>query len=233
VNLLEEALACRAPVESVYWAPGAPVELIGRALDAGARAFPLAAGVMERVADAVSPQPVLSVISMADVAISSLGAARLVVVCDQVRDPGNAGTVLRSARAAGADGVVSCDGSVDVYNPKTVRASAGSVFGLSLVAGGDVVDVMDTLGRFGMRRFAAVASGGRDYASVDLSGPLALLIGNESSGLGDSALAVADELVTIPMAPGAESLNVGVACAVLCFEAARQRRVLGGGAQQA
>jgi TrmH family RNA methyltransferase len=224
-KLVEEALAQDAPVESVYWAPGAPPGLVARAHEAGVRVFELAPGTLERVADTVTPQPLMAVVGMVDVPLDRLAQASLVVVCDQVRDPGNAGTVLRGARAAGADGVVCCDGSVDVYNPKTVRASAGAVFGVPIVSGGDVGLVMDRMGRWGLRRLGAVSAGGQDYASVDLTRRIALLVGNESRGLGGDAVALTDEQVTIPMAPAAESLNVGVATAVLCFEAARQRRL--------
>ena len=100
--------------------------MIEQALGAGVRVYQLGPGVMERVADTVTPQPLLAVVAFVDVGLDALAGASLVVVCADVRDPGNAGTVLRSAEAAGADGVICCDGSVDVYNPKTVRASAGA-----------------------------------------------------------------------------------------------------------
>jgi TrmH family RNA methyltransferase len=145
-----------------------------------------------------------------------------------VRDPGNAGTVLRSAEAAGADGVLSCDGSVDVYNPKTVRASAGSLFHVPVVVGGEPVDVLEQIGSWGVRRLGTVARRGHDYTAVDLARPTALVLGNEANGLPDHVSAHLDDEVTIPMAGRSESLNVGMAAAVLCFEAARQRRQRGG-----
>ncbi|HET7488034.1 MAG TPA: RNA methyltransferase [Acidimicrobiales bacterium] len=226
VKVLSEALAAGAPVEAVFAAPGAPAELLDRAAAAGARVHSLAPGVLERVADAVTPQPVIATLPFLDVGLPALQGADLVVVCVDVRDPGNAGTVLRSAEAAGAGGVVLCDGCVDVYNPKTVRASAGSLFHVPVVAGGDPVAVLRTLGDWGVRRLAAVAEGGDDYAESDLRRPCALVLGNEASGLPAAVLAagVLDGALTIPMAGRSESLNVGMAAAVLCFEAARQRR---------
>ena len=222
---MTEALDAGAPIQSAFIAPGAPTELVDRLLDAGARVHPLEDGVMERVADTVTPQPVAAVVGYIDVPLDCLRDATLVVVCVDVRDPGNAGTVLRSAEAAGADGVICCEGSVDVYNPKTVRASAGSLFHVPVIVGGSPAAAADAVGSFGLTRLATVAHGGPDYASVDLTGRVALLLGNEAHGLPAEVAAAADGKVSIPMAGRTESLNVGMAAAVLCFEAARQRRV--------
>jgi TrmH family RNA methyltransferase len=117
---------------------------------------------------------------------------------------------------------VFCDGSVDVFNPKTVRASAGSLFHVPVVNGGPVDDVLATLGAWGVRRLGTVAHGGAPYDEVDLRSPVALVLGNEANGLPEGV--VLDERVTIPMAGRGESLNVGMAAAVLAFEVARQRR---------
>jgi TrmH family RNA methyltransferase len=167
---------------------------------------------------------VLGVAPFVDVALAALTTATLVVVCVDVRDPGNLGTVLRSAEAAGAGGVVCCDGSVDLYNPKVVRASAGSVFHVPVVAGGEPVEVLERLGTAGLQRIGTVARGGDAVDDVDLCGPLAFALGNEAHGLSAEVDAMLDRRVTIPMIGRTESLNVGMAAAVLCFEAARQRR---------
>lgn len=224
-KLLGEALDAGAPVESVYWAPGAPTALLERALAAGARAFELTPEVLGRVSDTVTPQPVLAVVTMARPSLEALRGGELMLVCAGVRDPGNAGSVLRTARAAGAAGVAFCASSVDPHNPKTVRASAGALLHLTVAEADTLAEVMEAAGRWGMQRMAAVARGGQDYAAVDLTGPLALVVGNEASGLSPDELGLMDRLVTIPMAAGTESLNVGVATAVICFEAARQRRL--------
>ena len=223
-KVLSEALAAGVPIEGVFAAPGAPDDVLDAAQARGARVYPLAPGVMERVADTVTPQPVMAIVAQVGVPLEALAAARLLVVCVDVRDPGNAGTVLRSAEAAGADGVVCCGGSVDVYNPKTVRASAGALFHVPVVAGGDAVEVLQRIGAWGLRRLGAVPRSGRDYATVDLRAPCALVLGNEATGLPEEVAAVIDERITIPMAGRSESLNVGMSAAVLCFEAARQRR---------
>ena len=226
-KVLSEALDAGSPVEAVFAAPEAPAPLLERAHGAGARVHHLAPGVMERVAGTVTPQPVIAIVGFVDVDLEALARSRLLVVCVDVRDPGNAGTVLRSAEAAGADGIVCCDGSVDVYNPKTVRASAGSLFHVPFVVGGGASQVLERIGGWGVGRLGAVARRGLDYATVDLTQPVAFVLGNEAAGLPEAVSGLVDEEVCIPMAGRSESLNVGMAAAVLCFEAARQRRTAG------
>ncbi|MDQ6727222.1 MAG: RNA methyltransferase [Actinomycetota bacterium] len=197
--------------------------VVGRCEETGIPVHELAPGVLERVASTVSPQPVVAVARAVDVDIESLAAARLVLVCIDVRDPANLGTILRSAEASGAGGIICCDGSVDLYNPKCVRASAGSLFHTRIVARGEPVQVLATLGGWGLRRLGTRAVGGTPYHLADLAAPTALVLGNEAQGLTAAAAAAVDGWVSIPMAGRSESLNVGMAAAVLCFEAARQR----------
>jgi TrmH family RNA methyltransferase len=223
-KVIGEALSAGVAVEAVYTAPGADDDVVARALAAGARVFELAPGVMEDVADTVTPQPVLAVAPYIDVPLERLRDATFVVVCAGLRDPGNAGTVLRSAEAAGAGGVVCCDGSVDLYNPKTVRASAGSLFHVPVVSGGDPVEVLEQLGAWQRQRLGAVAREGQDYVAFDLRTPTALVLGNEAHGLAPEVASACDAGITIPMSGRTESLNVGMAAAVLAFEVARQRR---------
>ncbi|MEA2702859.1 MAG: methyltransferase, TrmH family [Actinomycetota bacterium] len=235
-KVLAEALDAGAPVESLYLAPGAEGSgaagaVIERAVDAGVRVFDLGPGVIERVSGTVTPQPLLAVARYLDVGLDDLRAGTAtptagrgpIVVCVDVRDPGNLGTVLRSAEAAGATGVICCAGTVDVYNPKSVRASAGSLFHVQVVSGGDPVEVLSTLGDWGVHRMATRQSGGTPYFRADLTRPTAIVLGNEASGLPAEVEELVDEVVTIPMAGRGDSLNVGMAAAVLCFEAARQR----------
>lgn len=225
VELVRTALGAGALPESLYVAAegGHGVEELAAAAEAaGVRVFELAPGVTAKVADTVTPQPVLAVFAMLDRGLDSLSGGGLVVVMDDVRDPGNAGTVLRTADAAGADAVVWCGGTVDPYNPKTVRSSAGSLFHVPVVVEADTGRALAALADLGYRRLGAVVRGGEDYAAVDWDRPTALVLGNEAAGLGEGL--DLDGTVGIPMAGRAESLNVGMACAVLCFEALRQRR---------
>ncbi|MGH9018724.1 MAG: TrmH family RNA methyltransferase, partial [Acidimicrobiales bacterium] len=180
-------------------------------------------GVLAKVTDTVTPQPVVAVVRTPVSTLDGLARASFVVVCIDVRDPGNVGAVIRGADAAGADGVVCCAGTVDPFNPKTVRASAGSVLHLPVVAGDDPADVLDHLRSAGLRCLAAVAHGGIDYGDVDLVSPLALVLGNEASGLPTTLGTRIDASLTIPMAGRAESLNVSMAAAVLAFAVRRSR----------
>jgi len=231
-ELLSVALSAGATVEAVYVAPGgravpAVAEAVGRAFDAGARVFDLGPGVIERVADTVTPQPVLAVVGFTAAGLDDVAGSSMVVVCADVRDPGNAGTVIRTADASGVDAVVCCDGTVDPTNPKTVRASAGSVFHTPIVMGGDAAGVVAALHGHGFTTVGTVVRDGADYTRFDWTRRVAVVLGNEAAGLTDDLASSLDARVTIPMAGRAESLNVGVSAAVLCFEALRQRRTAG------
>ena len=225
-KLLGSALDAGAVVESVFVsadADRAVRDVAGRAAELGARVFDLAPGVLARVADTVTPQPVAAIVRAPEVTMADVAGARFVVVCADVRDPGNAGAVIRVADAAGADAVVCCHGTVDPLSPKTVRASAGSVLHLPVVQAGPPAEVLEELARLGLRRLAAAARGGVPYTEADLRPPVALVFGNEASGLPPALGQAVDAHVTVPMAGRAESLNVSTAAAVLCFEVARAR----------
>lgn len=224
-KLLAEALATGAPLEAVYLGDPDAADLGG--IDLGGVDVPvrvLQRGVLERIADTVTPQPVLAVCRTLDVPLADVLSATFVVVCVDLQDPGNAGTILRSAEAAGAGAVVLAGASVDPFNPKAVRASAGSLFHVPLVRHGDAAEVLDALGARGLARLGTVASGGDALDGCDLTGPVAIVLGNEAHGLPAAAGARLDGHLTIPMAGRSESLNVGMAASVLCFEVARQRR---------
>jgi RNA methyltransferase, TrmH family len=222
-TLVGDALDAGVELECLFVATGTTLPVVARAVAHGVPVFDLAPRVLERVAGTVTPQPVLAVARALDVDLEDLAGATLVLVCVDVRDPGNLGTVLRSAEASGAGGIICCDGSVDVYNPKCVRASAGSLFHTRVVAGGEPVKVLGTLGSWGLRCLGTRADGGAPYYRVDLTAPTALVLGNEAHGLPPAAASGLDGWLSIPMAGRAESLNVGMAASVLCFEAARQR----------
>jgi TrmH family RNA methyltransferase len=184
--------------------------------------FELSARAVERIGDTVTPQPVFAVVSMPPpLDASSLAEADLTVIGALISDPGNAGTLMRSGAAAGARVIGLGAGSVDAYNPKAVRASAGACFAIRIVEGVPPVQMLEVIGDRGMRRLGATAAGGRPPEAFDLTEPTAFVVGHETHGLAtDLPL---DALVSIPMATG-ESINVAMAAAVLCFEAARQRR---------
>lgn len=229
-KVLTAALDAGAAVESLYYSPEAlrapaALAVLERAAAAGVRAFPLQGGVLERVADTVTPQPLCGIVAAPDRPLGQLLGGRLLLVCVDVRDPGNLGAILRSADAAGAGGVVCCEGGADPHSPKVVRASAGALFSLPLASAVPAGEALRTLGEAGYRRLAAQARGGQDYARAPLGGRVALLLGNEARGLPEELARELEGTLTIPMAGRAESLNVAMAATLLAFEVARRHRL--------
>lgn len=180
--------------------------------------------VMERLTSTVTPQGVVGIAPFVDVGIDDLEPPGAVAVLHEVRDPGNAGTILRSADAAGAAGVVFAGSSVDVYNPKSVRASAGSIFHVPLVRD---VATEDALASLRAKNFAVVAMdmhGDEDLFEADLPKATAFVFGNEAHGLPAGILDAADHRVRVPQAGRAESLNLAAAATVCLFEWVRRGR---------
>jgi TrmH family RNA methyltransferase len=228
-----EALASDATLTELFVTGDASTRcelLVDEARRRGAEVHLVSGEVMASLAQTVTPQGLLGVCGFVDVPLARLTRARpgLVVVLAHVRDPGNAGTVLRTADAAGAHGVVFSDASVDPYNGKCVRASAGSLFHLPVVVGASPAEVAASLRAAGLRILAADGSGSRSVdqldESGDLSGPTAWLFGNEAWGLPDDLLALADEVVAVPIYGRAESLNLAAAAAVCLYGSARAQR---------
>jgi TrmH family RNA methyltransferase len=206
-------------------------DLVGQAVDRGAAVHAVSGEVMAELAQTITPQGLLAVCRFVDVPLAGLaaaGAARLVVLLANVRDPGNAGTVLRTADAAGADGVIFSDASVDPYNSKCVRASAGSVFHLPVVVGSPLRQATAALREAGLQILAADGSADTDLARLEADGtlarPTAWLFGNEAWGLPADLLALADQAVAVPIYGRAESLNLAAAAAVCLYASARAQK---------
>jgi TrmH family RNA methyltransferase len=194
-----------------------------RARQAGVEVTVVTDAVMGKLTSTVTPQGVVGTAEFLDVPIDELPPDACLALLHEVRDPGNAGTVLRSADAAGAGGIVFTGSSVDVYNPKTVRAAAGSHFHVPLVRGVSTGVAIDALRVRGYRVLAMSAEGADDLYRSDLSGPVAFLFGNEAHGLPADVVATADGSVRVPQAGKAESLNLAAAATVCLFEWARRR----------
>ena len=198
--------------------------LVLRAEQAGVEVTVVSEDVMHKLTSTVTPQGLVGVAPFVDVDLGTLQGEGCATVLHEVRDPGNAGTVLRSADAAGAGAVIFTATSVDVYNPKTVRASAGSVFHLPVVKGATAEEAAATLHERGFRILAMAADGEIDLYRAGLdSGPVAFVFGNEARGLPREVRALADVSVRVPIAGKAESLNLAAAATVCLFEWARQR----------
>ncbi|WP_330456794.1 RNA methyltransferase [Streptomyces sp. NBC_00820] len=209
-------------------------EIIGAAREAGARVHLASEEVIADISTTVTPQGLVGVCRFLDTPFEAILAARpkLVAVLANVRDPGNAGTVLRCADAAGAEAVILTDASVDLYNPKSVRASVGSLFHLPVAVGVPVEEAVDELRKAGVRILAADGAGDRDLdEELDrgtMGGPTAWVFGNEAWGLPEETRVLADSVVRVPIHGKAESLNLATAAAVCLYASARAQRASGG-----
>lgn len=225
VRLCEEAARAGVVPHFVLHTPSVaegerPATLLSAWEEAGVLSYEVSEEVMAACSDVETPQGLLAVVPVPHLARPT--HPTLTLVLDQLRGPGNLGTILRTALAAGVEQVLLAPGTVDPTNPKVVRAAAGAHFRLPLAALSwpSIAEQMA-----GCRVYLATAQGGRSHSEVDWREPVALIVGGEAHGASRNAQALAAEAVSIPMAAGVESLNAAVATAVLLFEAARQRRL--------
>lgn len=208
-------------------------DLVAAVASAGAAVHEVSGEVMAELAQTVTPQGLVAVCPFVDVPLAELIAARprLVAVLANVRDPGNAGTVLRAADAAGAHGVVFADASVDPYNNKCVRSSAGSLFHLPVVVGVPAAGAARALRQAGLVLLAADASAALDLDELERDGrlehPTCWMFGNEAWGLPPDLVAAADDAVRVPIYGKAESLNLAAAAAVCLYASARAQHAPG------
>ncbi len=181
------------------------------------------------MSDTKTPQGVMCVVEREDYGLQEImrpsQEQTFLLVLDNLQDPGNLGTIIRAAEGAGATGVILSRDCVDIYNPKTIRSTMGSLFRVPFYYAEDIVKETGRLREAGIRVYAAHLDGEISYEEADYACPTAFLIGNEGNGLQDEVAACADVYVRIPMKGRVESLNAAVAASVLMFEAARQRRL--------
>lgn len=243
---VREALRLPGVVDAVFfrWASAMDnIDLFEMARDAGVAYYGVSEQNLATLTDTVTPQGVVAVARAIDVPLKTVLGKKprkedkpkkkhrrkdvsLVVICAQVRDPGNAGTVIRCADAFGADAVILSSDSVEVYNPKVVRASVGSIFHLPIVVGADLGEAIEACRAAGMQIFATDGAAGTDLTDLDaeLDKPTAWVMGNESWGLPVEHLALADHTVAVPIYGQAESLNLATAAAVCLYASASAQR---------
>jgi TrmH family RNA methyltransferase len=195
---------------------------------------------MEAIADTKTPQGVAAIVSRPYIELDDLlsHSPDLLVIADELQDPGNLGTIIRTAEAAGASGLITTRYTVDPFNDKAIRGSMGSALRLPIVTGAMRTDIADRCRRNKIKLIASRTAPGTSigviedaaradriklYTEVDMTVPIALIVGREATGVSESSQREADEFVHIPMAQGVESLNVAAATAMLLYEAARQR----------
>ncbi|NBD27704.1 TrmH family RNA methyltransferase [Paenibacillus glycinis] len=226
VHLVQEALHAGADVETIVvdTERGVPSELRTLLGQTDCELIEATPAIMAKCTGTDTPPPVFGIVAKPLADASALYKAdSLVVVLDGVRDPGNVGTIIRSADAVGADAVVLGRGCVDLYNPKTVRSTMGSLFHLPVIEG-DLAELLPEAKQQGIHVVGTSLQASATCYNYDWRGPTWLLLGSESNGLSDAALAQVDTRIIIPMHGRSESLNVAMASTVLLYEAMRQRR---------
>jgi len=192
--------------------------------------FELVSGeVFRKISDTMTPQGIMTVVRQKKYETHALlnktdGRAAMLLILENIQDPGNLGTIFRTAEAVGASGIIMTRHSVDVYNPKTIRSTMGSVYRMPFCYVRDLAEGVRGLKECGIQTYAAHLEGRCDYDKEDYCRPCAFLIGNEGNGLTEEIARLADTYIKIPMQGQVESLNAAVAASILMFEAARQRR---------
>lgn len=182
--------------------------------------------VFAQMSDTRTPQGILAVIKMAEYEIGDIIAHDngLYVIVENLQDPGNLGTIIRMSEAAGVDGIIMSPNTVDIYNPKTIRSTMGSLYRVPFVYADDFAGTLEQMKSKGVELYAAHLEGSVEYTEPDYTKASAFVIGNEGNGLTDAVTNICSNRIRIPMAGKVESLNAAIAASVLTFEAARQRR---------
>jgi TrmH family RNA methyltransferase len=226
-HLVEEAVKAEAAVTTIVYSleKGKPAALYAATEDR-IEWIGVSQAVLEKCSDTQTPQGIFAVVSKPDMAGGALWPADmpdLVVVIDGIQDPGNLGTIIRSADAVGAGGILLGAGTVDAYNPKAIRSTMGSFFHLPIVEG-DLLQILPHAKAEGVQLVTTSLQASQSCYETDLSKPTWIILGNEAKGVSPEVGDIADVKVIIPMQGKAESLNVAMAATVLLFEASRQRR---------
>lgn len=182
--------------------------------------------VFEMVSDTKTPQGILCLINQLHYSEEHIymDKAPLILVLEDLQDPGNLGTIVRTSEGAGVTGIILSKGCVDIYNPKTIRSTMGSIYRVPFIYEQDILKAVGKLKRNKINVYAAHLDESVNYDRLNFKNPTAFLIGNEGSGLSEELSGLADSYLKIPMSGSVESLNAGIAAAVLTYEAARQRR---------
>lgn len=227
IHLVEEAVKAQAPIQTILYQidKGRPEQLAKAVFDSPVEWIGVSQAVLEKCSDTKTPQGIIAIVDKAITEAETIFARApdaLVVVADGVQDPGNLGTIIRSADAVGAHAVILGKGTVDLYNPKTIRSTMGSLFLLPIMEA-DLQQVLPRARQQGVQVVTTSLQAKQSCYELDLRQPTWLIVGNEAKGVSSEAAVHSDVQVIIPMKGQAESLNVAMAATVLLFEAARQR----------
>lgn len=226
-RLVEECLQSGLALSACFHSPDSSartIKILSQIAERGCPLFPTANAVLETVSDTVNTQGIIVLATLPIYTVDQvLSAGKLIVCVDAIQDPGNLGTILRTAEAAGANGILSLKGSVDAYAPKTLRSAMGSAFRLPIATDITPDELLAKSQATGLKVVATMAEGETSYCHFDWQQPSVVVFGNEANGVRPELLQRADQRIRIPLRPPVESLNVAAAAAAILFEAARQR----------
>jgi len=224
-HLLQEALAAAWPLETVCYTPNWEQrypDLLQQVQTQATRIERVTPEVLQAIATTVQPDGIVATARSRQP--QPFTCQNLGLVLETLQDPGNLGTIIRTAAAAGAEGLLLSDDSADLENPKVLRSSAGQWFRLPMTVCSDLAEQVKAYRERGFQIVATLPTATRTYWQLDLKGPTLILLGNEGAGLSPHLAALADQQVRIPLAAGVESLNVAIAAALLLYEVQRQRQ---------
>ncbi|AZR73670.1 23S rRNA (guanosine(2251)-2'-O)-methyltransferase RlmB [Anoxybacter fermentans] len=234
VRIIEDALADGAEFVRVFYSPmletnSRGMELLFKLREAGVDEILLDDRLFKEVADTETPQGILAILKQPEFELEDLIAKKRlyphILMLNGIQDPGNLGTIIRTAAGAGWSGVILTKGTVDLYNPKSLRATMGAIYKMPICKVEDLNFVWKKLRTHGYQIIVAALEGKTWHFEVDFSRPTLLVVGNEGNGVEPEVLKSADQLVKIPMAPDAESLNVAIAAGIIIFEGVRQNLI--------
>lgn len=226
-RLIEEALKASLNIEYIFVSDKCEEnklkEYLGKYLTGNIKLYGLKDNLLRELCATEEPQGVVAVTKMNDIDLSKEGS--FYILCDKVQDPGNLGTIIRTAHAAGVDGVILTKGTVDIYNEKTIRSTMGSMFHIPIILDDNDLTITKSLINKGFSLLATSLEGDKDFFKEDLRGNIIISVGNEGNGVSDEVYALSDKKVKIPMPGGAESLNVAIATSIVIYEKVRQNQL--------
>ena len=225
-RLVEEAFKAALPIEYIFISEDGQDKLqeyIGKYISKDTKLYGLKENLLKELCATEKPQGIVAVVKMREFDSDLNG--NFYLLCDKLQDPGNLGTIIRTAHAAGVDGIILTKGTVDVYNDKTIRSTMGSLFHIPIVIDDGNNTIVKKLLEKGFSLLATSLEGDKDFFNEDLSGKVIISVGNEGNGVSKEIYDLSDKKVKIPMPGGAESLNVAIATSVILYEKVRQNQL--------
>lgn len=224
-RIVQEAFKARIKVDRIFVSCSSEdkiEEYLGEYIN-NTKIYILKDELLNELCQTENPQGIVAVLDICNSIVNKEGAFYL--LCDKVQDPGNLGTIIRTAHAAGVDGIILTKGTVDVYNPKVIRATMGSIFYIPIILDDEEYSQTKELLSQGFSMLATSLQGEKNFFEEDLTGKIIISMGNEGNGVSEEIYNLSDKKVKIPMPGGAESLNVSVATAIILYEKVRQKTV--------